>query len=170
MPEFATNDNVRLHYTDEGSGSPVILIAGFRAPATSWVYQQEFLLARGFRVLSLDRRSHGRSEDPAYGHRMARHGRDVADFLAAVGLSGSRKTVMVGASMGASTIWAYIDLFGTVDLLGVVTVDQTPKMSNEHGWTNGFYGYGANNLGTFFAEGPFIDTGYGTPLEKRGLG
>ena len=77
---------------------------------------------------------------------------------------------MVGASMGASTIWAYIDLFGTVDLLGVVTVDQTPKMSNEHGWTNGSYGYGANNLGTFFAEGPFIDTATAPPWKNGGRG
>ena len=167
MPEIRTNDGVRLHYTDEGSGAPVVLIAGFRAAATSWVYQREYLLARGFRVLGLDRRSHGRSEDPDHGHRMARHGRDVADFLDATQLTGRGDAVLVGGSMGASTIWAYIDQCGTADLRGIVTVDQTPKMSNEAGWEHGFYGYGSDNLGTLFAAGP-PDTGHGTPFAERG--
>ena len=168
MPDITTNDGVRLHYTDEGTGAPVVLVAGFRAAATTWVYQTEYLLGQGYRVLGFDRRSHGKSEDPPHGHRMARHGRDLADLLDAAGLTGNRDVVLVGGSMGASTIWAYVDQLGTADIRGIVTVDQTPKMSNEDEWTHGFYGYGADNLGTFFAAGP-PDTGRGTPIAERGV-
>ena len=57
--------------------------------------------------------------------------------------------VLIGGSMGASTIWAYIDQCGTSRLRGIVTMDQTPKMSNEAGWDHGYYGFGSQNLGTF---------------------
>ncbi|WP_308163275.1 alpha/beta fold hydrolase [Nocardia alni] len=167
MPDFLTNDGVRLHYTDEGDGRPVVLIPGFRASAATWLFQQRALTERGFRVLSLDRRGHGESQAPAFGHRMARHGADLRDLLAATGLTGRRDVVLVGGSMGASTIWAYVDQCGTADLAGIVSVDQTPKMSNEEGWANGFYGYGADNLGTFFAAGPPADTGHGKPPSER---
>jgi pimeloyl-ACP methyl ester carboxylesterase len=57
----------------------------------------------------VDRRSHGRSGAPAYGQRMARHGKDRAEALDAIGLA---SVVAVGGSMGASTWWSYLDLFG----------------------------------------------------------
>jgi pimeloyl-ACP methyl ester carboxylesterase len=150
MSTITTSDGVALHYTDEGDGVPVVLIAGFTAPIESWELQRRALLGAGMRVLGLDRRSHGQSESPAYGQRMARHGKDVHDFLAAVGLD---DVVLVGGSMGASTIWAYYDLFGAERVRAIVTVDQTPKMVNDETWAHGFYGLTRDNIGTFFADG-----------------
>jgi non-heme chloroperoxidase len=157
MATIRTSDGVSLHYTDDGDGRPVVLIAGFCAPAESWEFQRRALLAEGHRVLALDRRSHGRSDRPAYGQRMARHGKDVADFLAALHLD---DVVLVGGSMGGSTIWAYHDLFGDARLRGVVTIDQTPRMINDEDWPNGFYGLTRANAGTFFDKG-IPDTGQG---------
>jgi pimeloyl-ACP methyl ester carboxylesterase len=162
MATISTNDGVRLHYTDDGDGSPVVLIAGFGAPAESWEFQRRALLAEGHRVLALDRRSHGRSDRPAYGQRMSRHGKDVHDFLTALHLD---DVVLVGGSMGGSTIWAYYDLFGDARLRGVVTVDQTPKMINDEGWRYGFYGLNRANAGTFFDKG-IPDTGRGRPGDR----
>lgn len=163
MPSFLTNDGVRLNYLDEGEGRPVVLIAGFTAPATSWSLQAPALVARGHRVLSLDRRAHGESEAPAHGYRMARHGADLADFLAELDLA---DVVLVGGSQGANTIWSYADLFGTARIGAVVTVDQTPKMVNTEDWPHGFYGYTAENLGTLFATG-VPQTGRGLPPERK---
>ena len=36
MPTVRTTDGVTLSFTDEGEGQPVVLVAGFSAPATSW--------------------------------------------------------------------------------------------------------------------------------------
>ncbi|GAA3947325.1 alpha/beta fold hydrolase [Actinoplanes auranticolor] len=162
MSTIATSDGVNLHYTDEGSGPPVVLIAGFTASAETWELQRRALLGAGFGVLGLDRRSHGGSDNPAYGQRIARHGKDIRDFLDAAGLD---RVVLVGASMGASTIWAYYDLFGADRLRGIVTVDQTPKMVNDEVWPHGFYGLTRHNLGTFFEDG-VPDTGHGLPVAE----
>ena len=165
MPTITTSDGVRLHYTDSGDGAQVVLLAGFTAPATSWVLQERALLDAGYRVLALDRRSHGRSDSPDHGQRMARHGKDLWDFLTAVDV---RDAVLVGGSMGASATWAYSDLFGAERVRGLVGIDQTPKMLNDDDWASGFYGLTRQNVGVFFANG-IPDTGRGLPPRESML-
>ena len=162
MSTIVTSDGVTLHYTDAGSGPAVVLIAGFTASAETWELQRAALLAAGYRVLGFDRRSHGESDSPAYGQRMARHGKDIRDFLDAAGLD---RVVLVGGSMGASATWAYYDLYGPDRLRGIVTVDQTPEMVNDEVWPYGCYGLTRHNLGTFFEDG-VPDTGRGLSVAE----
>ncbi|MEV4343155.1 alpha/beta hydrolase [Actinoplanes sp. NPDC049596] len=162
MPTITTSDGVRLNHTDEGAGTPIVLIAGFCAPLESWELQRRALAAAGYRVIGLDRRSHGSSESPSYGQRLSRHGADVHELLTTLDLS---DVVLVGGSMGGSTIWAYYDLFGPARLKAVVTIDQTPKMVNDDSWPHGFYGLNADNVGTFFDDG-VPDTGRGRRGER----
>ena len=150
MPAFRTSDDVTLSYTDDGDGRPVVLIHGFTAPATGWALTTDALLANGYRAIALDRRSHGDSESPAHGQRMARHGRDIGEFLEHLGLD---EATLVGASMGGNAIWAYVDQYGPDRVTAVVIVDQTPKMLNSDDWPHGFYGFDAANAGTMFAAG-----------------
>jgi non-heme chloroperoxidase len=103
MPEIRTSDGVRLWASDDGAGRGVVLVAGFTAPAVSWAFQIDALTAAGFRAIGLDRRSHGLSEAPAFGQRMARHGKDLHDALTQLDLG---PVVLVGGSTGASSIWA----------------------------------------------------------------
>ncbi|BDI23115.1 alpha/beta fold hydrolase [Herbiconiux sp. L3-i23] len=151
MPSITTDDGVRLSYTEHGdpNGRPVVLIAGFKAPATTWVYQQKALAKAGYRVISFDRRGHGLSDRPGTGASMAGHGDDLAALLDTLDLHG---VVLVGGSMGGNTIWAYVDRHGTDRLRGVVIVDQTPKMLNTADWPYGFYDYDESNRDTFFAD------------------
>jgi non-heme chloroperoxidase len=166
MPSIATTDAVRLEYTESGpaSGRPVVLLAGFRAAAATWLFQVPALAAAGYRVISVDIRGHGAAEHPDFGHSMQRRGADVHDVLEALNLTNA---VLVGQSMGGNTIWAYLEQFGSKRLAGVVIVDQTPKMLNTDDWTHGFYGYTMSNLDTCFAEG-VPPTGHGTPIWRRG--
>lgn len=135
MPTFVTTDGVTLNYADEGAGSPIVLVGGLGMAITAWELQRRHLKEK-HRVLSLDRRCHGASDFAEHGHRMARHGKDLREFLDVVELD---DVVVVGASMGASVIWAYVDLFGTERLRGIVSLDQTPKMINEEGWGWGLH-------------------------------
>ena len=50
--------------------------------------------------------------------RLARHGKDLHELLDALGLE---EAFLVGGSMGASSIWAYLDLFGYARCLGMVS-------------------------------------------------
>lgn len=162
MPQFRTTDDVTLSYTDEGDGVPVVLVAGFLAAATSWHFTARALVDAGYRVIAFDRRNHGASEAPTHGQRVARHGKDLHELLDALGVE---QAYLVGGSMGASSIWAYFDLFGYARCLGMVSVDQTPKMVNRDGWVNGFYGLTADNLGTFWDDG-IPPTGRGAGMDK----
>ncbi|WP_109210815.1 MULTISPECIES: alpha/beta hydrolase [Microbacterium] len=166
MPSIRADDGVRLEYTDHGdpAGRPVVLLAGFKAAATSWLYQVPALERAGYRVLTVDLRGHGGSERPASGVDLARRGQDVRDFLDALDLRGA---VLVGGSMGASTIWSYLSQEGSDRVAAVVSVDQTPKMMNTPDWPHGFYGYAPDNADTYFADG-IPDTGRGTPMLRRG--
>ena len=49
--------------------------------------------------------------------------------------------------------------------LGMVSVDQTPKMLNRDGWDNGFYGLTPENVGTFLDDG-IPPTGRGAGMDK----
>lgn len=162
MPQFRTSDDVTLAFTDEGDGTAVVLVAGFLAAATSWHFTTRALLDAGYRVIEFDRRNHGASEAPTYGQRLSRHGKDLHELLTALELD---RAYLVGGSMGASAIWAYFDLFGYARCLGMVSVDQTPKMVSRDGWENGFYGLRAENVGTFFDDG-IPPTGRGMAMDK----
>lgn len=158
-----TGDGVQLHVEDwDGPGRTVVLVPGFTADTTSWVFQTDALVAAGHRVVVVDRRSHGRSDAPAHGHRMSRHGMDLHEVIEQLGLT---DVVLVGASMGASTIWAYLDLVGEDAVAAVVSVDQTPRMRAGDDWPHGFYGLDDTNVGTFFDAG-IPDTGHGPTPER----
>ncbi|MCU1691734.1 MAG: alpha/beta hydrolase fold protein [Frankiales bacterium] len=150
MSLVRVSDGVGLDVVQEGSGRPVVFMNGYGAAGALWAHQREALRA-GSRVVVLDRRWHGASERPTHGQRMARHGKDVHDVLEALDL---RDVLLVGASMGASTCLAYLDLFGSVRLRGVVLVDQTPKIVNEDGWELGMHGLTREGLEPFLAGFP----------------
>lgn len=157
MGSITTDDGVRLEYSETGdpSGRAVVLIAGFKAAATSWLYQVPALEKAGYRVIAWDRRGHGRSEKTEHGNTMRRHGADLDQLMTQLDL---HDAVLIGGSMGGNTIWSYVGQFGTGRVAGVMIVDQTPKMLNSDGWVHGFYGYDASNADTYFATG-VPDTG-----------
>ena len=167
MTAITADDGVRLDYVESGdpAGRPVVLLAGFKAPATSWRYQLEPLEKAGYRVLAVDLRGHGEAEHPAEGVDMDRRGDDVRDVLAALDL---RDVALVGGSMGGNTVWAYLRSHGDSLVRSAVIVDQTPKMLNSDDWPHGFYGYDASNVDSHFAT-TIPDTGHGTPIARRGM-
>ncbi|SDS63863.1 Pimeloyl-ACP methyl ester carboxylesterase [Brevibacterium sandarakinum] len=166
MAAIIADDGIRLECTQTGdsSGRSVMLLAGFKAPATSWRYQVEPLAQAGCHVLSVNLRGHGSADHPKSGVTMERRGQDVARVLESLDLT---DVLLVGGSMGGNTIWSYLSQFGTERTAGIAVVDQTPKMLNTADWPHGYYGYDASNVDTYFAEG-IPPTGHGTPVWKRG--
>jgi pimeloyl-ACP methyl ester carboxylesterase len=103
---FETPDGIRLHYTDQGAGEPIVLLHGYAMNQDlSWrdggIIDD---LARDYRVIALDFRGHGRSGKPhdpsAYGMEMAE---DVIRLLDHLGIA---RAHLLGKSMGAAVALA----------------------------------------------------------------
>ena len=128
---LATSDGVRLAFTDEGDGSPVLLLHGFDGRGSEFAYQRAALLAAGHRVVALDQRCHGASDVPAYGQRMTRLGKDVRELLQLLDLD---DVTLVGHSMGVSVSLAMFAIWGTDRVARFVAIDQSPKIVNDEEW------------------------------------
>jgi pimeloyl-ACP methyl ester carboxylesterase len=166
MPTITSSDGTRLNYVEAGdpAARPVVLIAGFKAAATTWSYQVKPFARAGLRVIAFDRRGHGASEIGPDDHTMDRHGADIHDLLRELELD---DVTLVGQSMGGNAIWSCVRQFGTGGIRDIVIVDQTPKMLNTADWPFGFYDYDASNVDTLFSNG-IPDPGR-HPAKSKGL-
>jgi pimeloyl-ACP methyl ester carboxylesterase len=108
----------RLFVRDWGSGSPVLLMAGWGMDSSSWGTAMLALNARGLRAVSYDRRGHGFSSDPG---KVSLD--DLADDLARVIESlDLNEVTLVGHSGAAGEIVRYIARYGRARIARVVLV------------------------------------------------
>lgn len=96
MPK-AANGDVTLHYEDEGSGKPVLLIHGHTMDRRIWDQVMPSLRATDLRVLRPDLRGHGRSTRPDFGYHLSHHASDMAAVLDDAGIESA---TVVGYSIG----------------------------------------------------------------------
>jgi pimeloyl-ACP methyl ester carboxylesterase len=98
---FFTSGGVKLRYTVQGKGEPVILIHGFAVNLQmNWQAPGVLAaLAQNYRVIALDNRGHGQSEKPP---RPEDYGLNfVSDVVALMDHLKLKKAHVVGYSMGA---------------------------------------------------------------------
>lgn len=136
MPVLTTNDGVRLHYVDEGPrDAPVLLLVPGWGGSTIWFGEQIRGLSEKYRVVCYDPRGQGQSEHTDAGQRMERVAKDLDDLVTALGL---RDIVLLGWSLGVSTVLSYIDTFGCEGLRKAVLVCGGPRLINAGTWKLGF--------------------------------
>jgi non-heme chloroperoxidase len=80
MATIITKDGTQIYYKDWGKGQPIVFSHGWPLSADDWDAQMVFFLSRSYRVISHDRRGHGRSSQPGDGHDMD-HYADLLKFL-----------------------------------------------------------------------------------------
>jgi pimeloyl-ACP methyl ester carboxylesterase len=97
MPLISTN-GIQLHYTEQGSGPPLLLIMGITAPGSVWAKHAEFWQQR-FRCILPDNRGVGRSDKPAGPYDSGMMADDFAGLLTQLGISAAH---VVGCSMGST--------------------------------------------------------------------
>jgi non-heme chloroperoxidase len=110
MANITTRDNVTIYYKDWGAGQPVVLSHGWPLSSDSWESQALFLAANGFRVITHDRRGHGRSSQPWQGNDMDNYADDLAELIEVLDLKG---VSLFGFSTGGGEIARYIGRHGT---------------------------------------------------------
>lgn len=131
ISSFVTSDNVNLAYWEAGAGKPLVFIPGWSANGAMYFHLM-YLLSKHYHVYVLDVRNQGLSEKADYGNRIARYAMDVKEFGEHLELA---QADYCGWSMGASVMWAYIDLFGTRGIRTLSIIDQAPSIYCHADWT-----------------------------------
>jgi non-heme chloroperoxidase len=101
---------IDIHYEDHGSGDPVVLIHGYPLNGNSWERQERELLAKGYRVISYDRRGFGRSSQPTVGYDYDTFAADLNALLEHLDLT---DIFLVGFSMGTGEVSRYLGSYGS---------------------------------------------------------
>ncbi|HOX37693.1 MAG TPA: alpha/beta hydrolase [Candidatus Brocadiia bacterium] len=104
---FFDSNGVKIHFTEQGSGEPVILVHGFAANQDlNWrIPGMIRALSRDYRVIAMDVRGHALSDAPheenAYGMEMIH---DIARLMDHLGIP---KAHVVGYSMGGFIVLSF---------------------------------------------------------------
>ena len=122
MNMFTTKGGVELYYKDWGrrDGPVVVLSHGWPLSSDSWESQAFFLASHGYRVITHDRRGHGRSSQPWDGNDMDHYADDLAELVDALDLN---QMAMFGFSTGGGEVARYVGRHGTgrVARLGLIS-------------------------------------------------
>jgi pimeloyl-ACP methyl ester carboxylesterase len=123
MPEFTSADGLRLHYTDEGEGLPVIALAGLTRNGADFDHVAPYLPVR---LIRPDYRGRGQSDwaDPA----TYTIPQEAADTLALMDHLGLEKAAILGTSRGG-LIAMMLAATAKDRLLGVALNDIGPEIA-----------------------------------------
>lgn len=143
MPDFQSSDGIRLHYTDEGSGTPLLCLAGLTRDGRDFDFVAPHL--RDTRLIRLDYRGRGQSQwaDPA-SYTIPVEARDALELLDHLGLE---KAAILGTSRGGMIA---MTLAATAHdrLLGVALNDVGPELDPR----------GLENIYTYIGRNPSYKT------------
>ncbi len=129
---FTTTDGAVLSYSDVGAGPPLVFLPGWSQSAAMFQHQiAEFSSTR--RVIAIDFRGHGKSPDATGGFRIVRFAADILELAAHEQVG---QADFVGWSMGASVLWAMVDLFGTGRFRSLTFIDEPASVMRQAGMTN----------------------------------
>lgn len=111
MAFVTTKDGVNIFYKDWGSKEalPIVFHHGWPLSADDWDNQMLFFLAEGYRVIAIDRRGHGRSDQVSEGHDMDHYASDASAVVESLDL---RNAVHVGHSTGGGQVARYVAQYG----------------------------------------------------------
>lgn len=117
---FTASDGADIPIRIKGTGPALVMVHGWSQSGAMFQHQLDQLSDR-FTVIVPDVRGHGEAPPPPGGLRMARLAQDLAELIEHVGL---QRPNLLGWSMGASVLWAYVDLYGTAGVDRFIFVDQ----------------------------------------------
>ena len=111
MAFVTTKDGVNIYYKYWGpkEAQPIVFHHGWPLSADDWDNQMLFFLAEGYRVIAIDRRGHGRSDQVSEGHDMDHYAADASAVVESLDL---RNAVHVGHSTGGGQVARYVAQYG----------------------------------------------------------
>jgi non-heme chloroperoxidase len=181
MSTITTKDGTQIYFKDWGdpAAQPIVFHHGWPLSADDWDIQMLFFLDKGYRVIGIDRRGHGRSSQVSDGHDMDHYAEDVAAVVEHLDL---RNALHIGHSTGGGEATRYVARHGQpkervakLVLIGAVPPLMIKTPANPGGLPveilDGMRQQYAANRAQFyldFASGPFY--GFNRPGAKASQG
>lgn len=125
MPTITTKDGTRIHYTDWGTGQPIVFSHGWPLTGDDWERQMVFFADHGYRAIAHDRRGHGRSDRPWDGNEMDTYAADLACLTETLDL---KNAVHIGHSTGGGEVARYVARHGAGRVAKAVLVSAVPPI------------------------------------------
>jgi non-heme chloroperoxidase len=111
MNTITTKDGTEIYFKDWGpkDAQPIVFHHGWPLSSDDWDTQMLYFLGKGYRVIGIDRRGHGRSAQVSDGHDMDHYAADAAAVTEHLDL---RNAVHIGHSTGGGEATRYVARHG----------------------------------------------------------
>ncbi len=128
-----TSDGTQIFVNDWGpkDAQPVVFSHGWPLNGDAFEDQMLALHEAGFRVIAHDRRGHGRSSQPGFGHDMDHYADDLAAVTAALDL---KNAIHIGHSTGGGEVAHYIGRHGTARVAKAVLISAVTPIMVKTDW------------------------------------
>lgn len=126
MSQYIIYRNCKVHFTETGKGTSVVLLHGFLENISMW-QSLEKLLNTKFRVICIDLLGHGKTDNLGYVHTMPEMAEVVKTVLDELNI---RNSFFVGHSMGGYVALAFTKLYKN-NVRGLVLLNSTSRADTE---------------------------------------
>ena len=117
--------DIRIYYKDWGSGQPIVFHHGWPLSADDWDTQMLYFVEKGYRVIAIDRRGHGRSSQVSGGHDMDHYAADAAAVVEHLDL---KNAIHIGHSTGGGEATRYVARHGKGRVAKLVLIGAVPPI------------------------------------------
>lgn len=126
MPYLTMSDKTRIYYEDWGKGETLVFSHGL---CSSHLELRDFMheFTKDYRCICYEQRGHGASDHPGIHMNVKRLGQDLHEIIEYLNL---KDITAIGHSMGAASIFSYVNQYGCGKLKRIVSADMTPYMRN----------------------------------------
>lgn len=125
MPFITANDGTQLYWREWGRGAPMLFVSALGCGSSMWDYQFAEFGDQGMRCIALDRRGHGRSDQPASGYDFDTFADDLATLVDTLDL---KEVTLVSHSMGSGDVVRYLSRHGGARIARVILIAPTTPM------------------------------------------
>src|SRR2546421_7666197 len=117
--------NIDIYYKDWGKGQPIVFSHGWPLSADDWDPQMLFFLSKGYRVIAVDRRGHGRPTQTDSGHDMEHYADDLKAVTDQLNL---KDAIHVGHSTGGRQVVHYLGRHGDKSVAKAAIISAVPPL------------------------------------------
>ena len=132
MSFLTMSDGIKIYYEDHGDGETLVFAHGLNSShLANKAFYNEF--KDDYRVVFYDQRGHESSDRSTIHMNVRRLAQDLNELMESLSLD---DVTLVGHSMGAATIYNYVEQFGCDKIKRIIAADMSPYMRND-GWKGG---------------------------------